>query len=545
MICFKFLRLQKYIFFLEFRKENQNILWIYTFLSRKTLILQQYMKFKSLFSLLFVLIIITFSQCKKTRFTTDPGQKLNFSNDTIRFDTVFSQQGSATRAFLIYNTNKQPIKIAAISLGGGNPTYYQLNVDGVPGQSFTDVEIPAKDSIYVFVEVNIDPANRTTPLIVDAEVIFEYNGNTKKVYLESIGQDVIVFRPKKKFKSPAFNYSIIFDHPNESQDSRQVVGTDTIFTWTNQGKPFLIFDYLVIDSLQRLYIEQGCKIYFHNSSGLWAYRGSTLKVKGTKNNPVTFKGDRLDKDFIDEPGQWDRIWLNDGSDEHEINYAIIKNAYIGIQTEPFALYENGGTVLAKRKVKISNTIVQNCSGFGFYHRLYNVFAFNNLVLNCGQGLVNISLGGDYRYFHSTFANYYTKDNKRKEPSIYISNQGGGSVQDLDSAYFGNCIIAGNKVEELKIDSGSGKKMDYQFESCLLRTEINNVLTGYHYANNIKVIDPGIIMANTANSYDAHLKTNSQAIGNGKTKIGLRFPVDFDVITRPLTNPDIGAYQKQL
>ncbi len=514
------------------------------------------MKFQSIITLFGLFLCLSLSQCKKNNFTTDSSKKLTFSTDSVKFDTVFSKQGSATRAFIVKNENTKAIKIGSIYLSGSNANNYQLNVDGATGQSFTDVEIAGNDSIYVFVEVNVDPANTSSPLIVDADIVFEYNSNTKRVYLESIGQDVIVFRPKRRFKSPAFNYSIIFDHPNESQDSKSVVGTDTIFKWTS-GKPYLIFDYLVIDSLQRLYIEQGCRVYFHNSSGLWAYRGSTLKVNGTKGNPVQFKGDRLDKEFTDEPGQWDRIWLNDGSDEHEINYAIIKNAYIGILTDPFGIYELSPsnttlTVSPKRKLKISNTIIQNCSGYGLFHRNFNVEGHNNLVLNCGQGLINMRLGGKYNFFHSTFANYYTKDNKRTEPSIAIFNyeeitSGGITFKienDLDSAYFGNCIIAGNKEEEIKTDSTGGNKMDYLFENCLLKTKAANVINTYHYANSIKVIDPGIVMSSTSNSYDAHLTGSSQAINKGKKALAIRFPSDLDGINRnnkPI--PDIGAYHK--
>jgi hypothetical protein len=500
------------------------------------------MKKYSLFSFLIIFSALFLSQCKKNSFTTDPGKKLSFSTDTIRFDTVFSRQGSATRVFLINNPHNQPLKINSISLQGTNADYYQLNVDGAAGKSFTDIEILAKDSIYVFVEVNIDPNNRTSPLIIDADIVFEYNGNNKKVYLESIGQDVIVFRPERRFRFPSFNYSFIFDHPNESSDTKQVINGETVFTWTNQGKPYLIFDYLVIDSLQRLYIEQGCKVYFHNSSGLWAYRGATLKVRGTKNNPVQFKGDCLDKDFLNAPGQWDRIWLSDGSDEHEINYAIIKNAFIGIQTDPFVLYDTASKLEAKRTLRLSNTIIQNCSGYGLLHRLFKVIGHNNAIMNCGEGLVNISLGGNYQYFHSTFANYYTTDNKRQEPSLVISNRNG---VDIDSAYFGNCIIAGNRDEEIKIDSAGNNKMDYKFDHCLLRTKFTNITSAYHFENNIGVIDPGIILSATPTSNDVRLNANSQAITNGKISIAQRFPVDLDAKNRfnAVVKPDIGAYQK--
>ncbi len=499
------------------------------------------MKKYCLSAFLSITLALFLSQCKKNTSSSDPEKKLSFSTDTIRFDTVFSRQGSATRAFLINNPHNQILKLSSITLQGPNADYYQLNVDGAAGKSFTDIEILAKDSIYVFVEVNIDPNNRTSPLIIDADIVFEYNGNSKKIYLESIGQDVILFKPERRFRFPAFNYSLIFDHPNETSDTKQFINGETVFTWTNQGKPYLIFDYLVIDSLQRLYIEQGCKVYFHNSSGLWAYRGATLKVKGTKNNPVLFKGDRLDKDFLNAPGQWDRIWLSDGSDEHEINYAIIKNAFIGIQTDPFALYDTASKVEAKRTVRISNTTIQNCSGYGLFHRLFNVLGHNNAIMNCSEGLVNISLGGNYQFYHSTFANY-PSINSRNEPSIIISNRDGIAI---DSAYFGNCIIAGDREEEIKIDSAGNNKMDYKFDHCLLRTKMTNLINAYHFENNISIIDPGIILSADPKTNDVRLNPNSQAITNGKISIAQRFPVDLAAKNRfnAVIKPDIGAYQK--
>jgi hypothetical protein len=53
------------------------------------------------------------------------------------------------------------------------------------------------------------------------------------------------------------------------------------------------------------------------------YKGGTLKVQGTKDKPVVFQGLRRELSLQEEPGQWDRIWINDGG-INEIDYAIIK-----------------------------------------------------------------------------------------------------------------------------------------------------------------------------------------------------------------------------
>ena len=115
----------------------------------------------------------------------------------------------------------------------------------------------------------------------------------------------------------------------------------------------MVYGFIAIDTLDKLTIEAGTKVHFDNSGGMWVYRGGTLKVEGTKEKPVIFRGDRLEPGLEDLPGQWDRIWINEGA-INEINYAIIQNAFVGIQAE--ALFLNGNpTQLGNLSLK--NTIM--------------------------------------------------------------------------------------------------------------------------------------------------------------------------------------------
>ena len=104
-----------------------------------------------LLSALSLLFIITFTSCKKeVGFITDKNSKLNFSEDTVLFDTVFTTIGSTTRQIRVRNMNKQKINISSVRLQNGNSSMFTLNVDGTPGKSVSDVEILAQDSIYIF-----------------------------------------------------------------------------------------------------------------------------------------------------------------------------------------------------------------------------------------------------------------------------------------------------------------------------------------------------------------------------------------------------------
>ena len=47
-----------------------------------------------------------------------------------------------------------------------------MNIDGVSGNSQNNIEIPAKDSIFIFLEVTIDPSLNTTPYVLTDSLVF-------------------------------------------------------------------------------------------------------------------------------------------------------------------------------------------------------------------------------------------------------------------------------------------------------------------------------------------------------------------------------------
>ena len=49
--------------------------------------------------------------CREYTVSNDPAMQLAFSCDTVRFDTVFTEQGSSTMQFKVYNRNKNALLI--------------------------------------------------------------------------------------------------------------------------------------------------------------------------------------------------------------------------------------------------------------------------------------------------------------------------------------------------------------------------------------------------------------------------------------------------
>jgi hypothetical protein len=400
------------------------------------------------------IILIFSSSCRKEEPFLNTPASLRFSQDTIIFDTVFTTIGSVTQWLKVYNKEPQPVLIEHIYLAGGKSSNYRINIDGVPTTGVKNYELASGDSLYIFVEVTIDPNKSNNPLIITDSIVFINKGKVQDVKLVAWGQDAHFIIPDKKIGSIPY---------------RIVAGENETVIWPND-KPYVVYGYAVVDSTGQLIIEKGVRVHFHNNSGLWVYKGGSLKVNGTVDEPVTFQGDRLDPWYRDQPGQWDRIWLNEGSIDNEINYAIIKNGFIGIQAE--ILQQSMGN-----KLVLNNTIIDNMSGRGLFTRGYTVEATNCQITNSGDITVFLAAGGSYDFRHTTIANYWSYGGARTVPALVVSNYeknlslGYFLVGDLTRAYFGNCVIYGSSKEEVLLLDTSLAQFSAQFDHCLLKTQI--------------------------------------------------------------------------
>lgn len=464
--------------------------------------------------------LIGFASCRKpTYFSDNQSLKISFSTDTVTFDTVFTSIGSSTQKLMIYNNNEENLKISSIRLGNGNQSQFSINVDGVSGHKFSDIEIYAKDSIYVFVRVTINPNDQNNPFFVEDKIIFETNKNSQSVSLTAYGQNANYIIANQEIKGfPKFK--IIADSLQEVH-------------WTAE-KPYVIYGYALIDSYGTLIIEPGTQIHFHDGGGLWAYSEGQLRVEGTPENPVVFQGDRLEDFYSDKPGQWDRIWLMEAREGHghSINNAIIKNGFIGIQAQCFA---KGNNAL----LNIHNTVIDNHTGIGLYTNLYNLKASNFVISNCGNYAVALTGGGQYIFEQGTIANYWNKST-RTTPSLFFNNVYQNPFDGNHYLYnfhfeMNNCIMYGNHEDEFNTEFESGADTTYIFNNSILKTKRNNDI---NYSECIFNVNPKFVNK----EFDYHLDTLSPAIGIGNPKYSTGvLQYDLDGIYRG-NNPDAGAYQ---
>ena len=250
------------------------------------------------FLLPLLLITILFS-CKKEIMENDQSATLHFSNDTLAFDTVFASIGSITKTLTVYNHNSFNVK-TNIELRGNSQAHFRINIDGVPGNNQSNIEIPAKDSIFIFVEVTIDPSNNTIPYILTDSLVFTTGNKQQDIDVVAWGQDAHFHTANALGQIIDGNDTLTFPY-------HQI---DCTTPWIND-KPHVIYGYAVVDPGNTLIINEGCDIYLHKNSGILVGNpfintsGGSIKVNGTIGNEVTFQGDRLDSWYKDIPGQWD------------------------------------------------------------------------------------------------------------------------------------------------------------------------------------------------------------------------------------------------
>ena len=508
--------------------------------------------------LFFIGISVSLTSCREDFVFSASKGNLAFSKDTVYLDTVFTNIGSSTYTLKVYNKSSTDIKIPKIQLSKGLLSKYRMTVDGMTGedndnsgigdgQIFNDVELLAKDSMYIFIEVTADVAiaNPTDFLYTD-QILFDTGANQQKVELVTLIQDAYFLYPKDLGSGTTETipiggqdaYGFYLD------DSDPINGNE--YVWGND-KPYVVYGYAAVPTGKTLTVLPGARVHFHANSGLIIGNGGSLKVQGgissteALENEVIFEGDRLEPEFSDVPGQWDTIWLTAGSTANEIDHLTIKNAIIGLLID-----SNDGNYMT-----IKNTQIYNSTNMGIFAKTAKIKGENIVINYAGQYALACTLGGSYEFKHCTFNNNWSNS---KQLAVLITNyytdENNNHVVDgfgLNQADFKNCIIFGSNQVELFFDKDTdGIWTTPSFSKCMIRfNNTNNQFTDntdYTFLND----DTNIIKNLNPDFLDVY--NNKLVIGNTSDAKGfgddLGINQDVTGATREVTGGkvDIGAYQ---
>lgn len=450
-----------------------------------------------------ILPMMQVSCVKEADFLNGDEATLRFSTDTVAFDTVFTTMGTTTRRFKVYNPHDQAVLINSVTLRKGMQSRFRLNVDGDTNMVVKNVELMPHDSLFVFVQANINPNAATDPFLVEDEVLFGLGQKVEKVALTAYGRNAIYHKPGVR------GYSII-DCDN----------------W-DHTLPHVIMGTAVVDSACTLSLTDGDQLYFASNGLLQVYKG-TIKAQGTKDRPVLFTSVRHDGWYDTLPGQWGYVLLGAESRGNLMEHVVVENGYVGLLVDSAA------------ELTIRNSVVRAMSLAGILGQSATIKGDNLLVHTCQSATLALQHGGSYEFANSTFANYWAYD-ARPTPSVVLNNfyerDGVTYMVPLEKALFRNCIIYGS----YGVDNG-GEVNVYCVDEVAHRVEFDHCLV--KLASGMAVDTMSVIVnqdpqfKNTRCDY--HLKETSPAVGKGSSVwVAIAHDLDGNLRNNP---PTIGAFE---
>jgi|GEM_PF-1542252 len=437
-----------------------------------------------------LLTLIIISCDKDDDYNINPDFRLSFSTDTVAFDTLLTGFGSTTKQLKIYNKSSSKAKLSRIFLYNDNSPY-RLNVNGEPSVQYTDIEINANDSLYVFVEVDLQPTGIDEAKKLEDILVCEINENLQGVILETYAQDVTV------------------------------VDTDVVSSQDWLGnKPYLIKNAISVAENVSLTIHEGVSVYFRKSGSLKI--NGQLTVNGTSENPVYFRSSRFEELYDNVPAQWDGLYFSESSLNNSLQYFTIEDGMNGLNFSGDKNQENSLT--------LSFGTIRNFSQKGISLNNVDALMHDLVVSNCGEECLNVEGQSKVEVYQSSMFNAWIY-------GVRVDNVVNLDLAEGGSCNIGNNIIWGSHSNELSMQNISNIEID----NCILRlsdaqaSEYASSLTNCLLNENPLFID--------SENNDFNLDADSPGINNGKIAIGLLYPIDKNGVNRNSdAAPDIGAFE---
>jgi hypothetical protein len=453
--------------------------------------------------------IMALAGCQDENFTESPSAKLNFSTDTVFFDTIFRTVSTATKRFKAFNPQDQRVKIDEVELMGGQASKFRVNVNGRATNSVEGLELRSRDSLFIFVELTIDQSKSGNHYLVRDSLRFVTNGNTQYVNLTAVGRQVIIH-------------------------DREVLRNDQ--TWT-ADTPHLLIDFALVDSSTTLSIPAGTEVFGTGGSRLFV-EGS-LNVNGTAEEPVTFEGARPDPEFKGRPGQWQGIRLLPASEQNVIEHAIITEGNVGVQVDSFAA--DGQVKLRLRSSRISDMAGVGLAGFST-----SILAQNTIVNDCCGNLVVGQDGGTYQFFHCTFMAGNCQCSPDGTPVIFENDPSVGR-DSLTLSILNSIVYSFRENAYRLVATGEGGSINAAVRYSLVKIgdrapDVVEAITDTTNIRNAVPLFKGICNNNF------NLTEASPALDTGRslppTLIQLGLDSDYADNQRSVNNPDLGSLEFQ-
>ena len=416
-----------------------------------------------------VIIILTLAACRKDeRITADSNVTLDFSEQNISFDTVFTSVSSTFKNVKIRNRNDKAVNISEIRLANGDTSAFNININGERTNKKNNIVINAGDSISILIKVSIDPNSKIQPFLVKDSILLNTNGSRQSIKLLAYGQNAVFIH------NPSIEVNT---------------------TWT-EGLPYIISGTATVKNGISLTLMPGTRLYFHKDARL-NVEGSLI-VNGLLDRPIIFSGDRLERIYSSEPGQWNGILIQK-TGSAIIKHARIMNAIVGITSDSLSTNTSP-------KLLISNSIIKNMQVAAYIGHHSELIAFNNLLYNCGNYLIYGIGGGNFNLKQNTFVGF-NSNFARKTAAVTLSDYISGRSYNNLNLNLTNNIIWGSLENELDIQNKSIAVVSSTIYNNLIKSSQRN----YASSGNLLNDDPKFISEGTENF---QLQDNSPLLKRG-------------------------------
>ena len=387
------------------------------------------------------LLLCSITSClDDEEYSVSASDRLSFSTDTVKMDTVISGQPTNTYTFQVYNRGKKSLRIPQVYLASGSASPYHVNVDGtyLEGGAGKDFEISDGDSLRVFLFLNAPDRDSDLPVAENDKLVFVTEaGVSQEVVLTAAGQSVIPLKGK-------------------------VLTGDTVL---KSRRPYQILDSLVVEEGATLRLSAGVNLLFHPDVN-FIVKGRVL-AEGTVELPVTFRGDRLGNMFSDQPydripGQWGGMEIRETSFGNHLNFCDIHSGTFGIRCD--------SSDIEQEKLRLENSIVHNMSGDVLRAKMSKIFVGNSQLSNASGNCVTL-LGGHAIFVHCTIANFYSFTGGRGVALAFRNFEGENRLPLYQAAFY-NCIVTGYSDDEVmggRSERYEEDEFNYLFHTCLLNT----------------------------------------------------------------------------
>ena len=447
-------------------------------------------------------------------FSTDPRLVLGFSADTVRFDTVFTGAASALAEFMIYNPNDAGLKFDAL-MGGGAASPFRMNLDGEGGAVITDLEIPAGDSLFCFVSVNITQTDQSEIFSAFDSIRFVLeNGTVQCVHLSAQGQNAVRLR------------------------GRRIEADETL----SSRLPYIIYDSLFVAQGATLTLSPGTRLYFHKDALLDV--AGRLVAQGTRDSMIVMRGDRLDYmlpgvqyDVLD--GQWGGIRLRGTSYDNLLEWCDIHGGCWGVLAD--------SADADQMKLSVVSSVIHNVQINGIQAEGCRIQVANSQITNAGVTCVDIT-GGWSEFTFCTIAGFSLWSVGSQ--AVLLSDRRGRIAVPFLGAHFRNCIITGRHESELVTLFADSIKntAPYSVSHSLLMVK-DTTDTRYHDVvfedRKADVFGPYNFVDNSIRGYRSVFMLDSLSPARGiADSLSAVWTVDLAGVHRPPVGADAGCFQFQ-